>query len=44
MHVQLCSLALLILRVAEHGVGDTWRNIRDERDGLHLVTARQRRR
>ncbi|MPZ74878.1 MAG: IS1634 family transposase [Nitriliruptorales bacterium] len=37
-HVQLCWLALLILRVAEIGVGDTWRNIRDELDRLHLVT------
>lgn len=37
-HVQLCWLALLILRVAELGVGDTWRNIRDELDRLHLVT------
>jgi hypothetical protein len=37
-HVQLCWLALLLLRVAELGVGDTWRNIRDELDRLHLVT------
>jgi Transposase DDE domain len=37
-HVQLCWLALLILRVAELAVGDTWRNIRDELDRLHLVT------
>jgi hypothetical protein len=37
-HVQLCWLALLILRTAELGVGDTWRNIRDELDRLHLVT------
>jgi IS4 transposase len=37
-HVQLCWLALLLLRVAEVGVGDTWRNIRDELDRLHLVT------
>ena len=37
-HVQLCWLALLLLRVAETGVGDTWRNIRDELDRLHLVT------
>jgi transposase len=37
-HVQLCWLALLILRVVELGVDDTWRNIRDELDRLHLVT------
>jgi hypothetical protein len=37
-HAQLCWLALLILRVAELGVNDTWRNIRDELDRLHLVT------
>jgi hypothetical protein len=39
-HVQLCWLALLILRVAEVELGDTWRNIRDELDRLHLVTLR----
>ena len=37
-HVQLCWLALLILRVAEIEVGDTWRNIRNELDRMHLVT------
>ena len=37
-HVQLCWLALLLLRVAELTVGETWRNIRDELDRLHLVT------
>ncbi len=37
-HVQLCWLALLLMRVAELGVGDTWRNLRDELDRLHLVT------
>lgn len=37
-HVQLCWLALLILRVAEVEVGDTWRNIRNELDRMHLVT------
>jgi IS4 transposase len=37
-HVQLCWLALLLLRVAELGADDTWRNIRDELDRLHLVT------
>jgi Transposase DDE domain len=37
-HVQLCWLALLLLRVAELAIGDTWRNIRNELDRLHLVT------
>jgi hypothetical protein len=37
-HVQLQWLALLLLRVAETAVGDTWRNIRDELDRMHLVT------
>ncbi|HEX2027226.1 MAG TPA: hypothetical protein VHF25_04425, partial [Nitriliruptorales bacterium] len=47
-HVQLCWLTLLQLVggtygelaaaiVAEIGVGDTWRNIRDQLDRLHLV-------
>ena len=37
-HVQLCWLALLLLRVAETATGDTWRSIRHELDRLHLVT------
>jgi transposase len=37
-HVQLCWLALLLLRVAELAVGDTWRNIRNQLERLHLVT------
>ena len=37
-HVQLCWLALLLMRTAELAVGDTWRNIRDELERLHLVT------
>lgn len=37
-HVQLCWLALLLLRVAETTVGDTWRNIRGELERLQLVT------
>ncbi len=37
-HVQLCWLALLLLRVAETDAGDTWRNIRNELDRMHLVT------
>ena len=37
-HVQICWLALLLLRVAETQAGDTWRNLRNELDRLHLVT------
>jgi transposase len=37
-HVQLCWLALLLLRVAEVEVDQTWRNIRNELDRMHLVT------
>jgi len=37
-HVQLCWLALLLARVAEVGAGDTWRNLRNELERLHLVT------
>jgi hypothetical protein len=37
-HVQLCWLALLLVRVAETRVGDTWRNLRHELDRMHLVT------
>jgi hypothetical protein len=37
-HVQLCWLALLLVRVAENATGDTWRNLRDELDRMHLVT------
>ena len=37
-HVQLQWLALLLLRVAETKVGDTWRNIRNELERLQLVT------
>ncbi len=37
-HVQLCWLALLLLRVAETTAGDTWRNLRNELDRMHLVT------
>ncbi len=37
-HVQLCWLALIVLRVAAVEVGDTWRNIRNELDRMHLVT------
>ena len=37
-HVQLCWLALLLIRVMETAVCDTWRNIRCELDRMHLVT------
>jgi len=37
-HVQLCWLALLLLRVVENATDDTWRNIRHELDRMHLVT------
>jgi len=37
-HVQLCWLALLLLRIAETEAADTWRNIRNELDRMHLVT------
>ena len=37
-HVQLCWLALLLLRVAETETKDTWRNLRNQLDRMHLVT------
>ncbi len=37
-HVQLCWLALLLLRVVENATDDTWRNVRHELDRMHLVT------
>jgi transposase len=37
-HIQLCRLALLLIRVVENGTRDTWRNIRHELDRMHLVT------
>ncbi len=37
-HVQLCWLALLLIRVAENTTGHTWRYIRHELDRMHLVT------
>jgi hypothetical protein len=37
-HIQLCWLALLLLRVIENATGDTWRNLRGELDRMHLVT------
>ena len=37
-HVQLCWLALLLIRAVENATGDTWRNVRHELDRMHLVT------
>lgn len=37
-HVQLCWLALLLIRVAENATDDTWRNLARELDRMHLVT------
>lgn len=37
-HIQLCWLAVLLIRVAEIEVGDTWRNIATELQRLQLVT------
>ncbi|MBY0397372.1 MAG: IS1634 family transposase [Thermoleophilia bacterium] len=37
-HVQLCWLALLLVRVIEAGTADTWRNVRHELERMHLVT------
>jgi len=36
-HVVLCWLALLLIRLAETGTGETWRDVRREMDKLHLV-------
>ena len=37
-HIQLCWLALLLIRVIENTTGDTWRNLRHDLDRMHLVT------
>jgi transposase len=37
-HVLLCWLALLLIRIAENQTQDTWRNLRDELQRLHLGT------
>ena len=37
-HVQLCWLALLLIRVVENATADTWRNTRHELDRMHQVT------
>jgi hypothetical protein len=37
-HVQLCWLALLLIRTAEIATGDTWRNLAHDLDRIRLVT------
>ncbi len=37
-HVLLCWLALLLIRIAEEQTQDTWMNLRDELQRLHLGT------
>ncbi len=37
-HIQLCWLALLLMRVVENATDDTWRNVRHELDRMHVVT------
>ncbi len=37
-HVQLCALALLLIRVTENATGQSWQAIRQELDRMHLVT------
>ncbi len=37
-HVQLCWLALLLIRVVENATDDTWRNVRHELDRMHLLS------
>jgi len=37
-HVLLCWLALLLVRIAENATGDTWRNLRNELERMHLGT------
>jgi hypothetical protein len=39
-HVQLCWLALLLIRIAENQTEDTWRNVRRELQRLHQGTFR----
>ncbi len=38
IHIQLCWLALLLIRVIENTTGDTWCTLRHELDRMHLVT------
>ena len=37
-HVLLCWLALLLIRIAETGTGQTWPSLREELQRLHLGT------
>jgi hypothetical protein len=37
-HVLLCWLALLLIRIAENQTAETWRNLRDELQRMHLGT------
>jgi hypothetical protein len=37
-HVLLCWLALLLIRIAENQTNQTWRNLRDELQRVHLGT------
>ncbi len=39
-HVQLCWLALLLIRIAENQTGETWRNLRRELQRMHQGTFR----
>jgi hypothetical protein len=39
-HVQLCWLALLLIRITENQTADTWRNVRRELQRLHQGTFR----
>ena len=36
--MQLCWLALLLIRVVENATGESWRSVRDELERMHLVT------
>ncbi len=36
--MQLCWLALLLIRVVENATGESWRCVRDELERMHLVT------
>ena len=36
--MQLCWLALLLIRTVEIGAGDTWRNLSHELERIRLVT------
>ena len=40
--MQLCWLALLLIRVVENATGESWRAVRDELERMHLVTLETR--